>query len=134
MNSSFRSRIQEIFSNAVLHSRTESGISSCDQFFPKRHRLDFSVADLGIGMRRNIQENMGLELSPEAAIAWAIQERNTTKRDSVSGGLGLKLLSEFIGLNGGAVASGSCRMSDIGGVSGRKPLPCPWLTPFPALP
>ncbi len=48
----FRESIFEIFSNAVLHSHTKLGIFSCGQFFPKRDRLDFSVADLGIGMRR----------------------------------------------------------------------------------
>lgn len=99
----FRESIFEIFSNAVLHSRTELGIFSCGQFFPKRDRLDFSVADLGVGMRRNIQENAGLDLSSEAAIEWATQGQNTTKRGSVPGGLGLKLLSEFIDLNGGCI-------------------------------
>lgn len=50
----FRESIFEIFSNAVLHSNSELGIFSCGQFFPNRQRLDFSVADLGIGMRQNI--------------------------------------------------------------------------------
>lgn len=99
----FRESIFEIFSNAVLHSRTELGIFSCGQFFPARHRLDFSVADLGIGMRQNIKDNTGLDFSPEAAITWAMQGRNTTKRGRVPGGLGLKLLGEFIDLNGGCI-------------------------------
>lgn len=99
----FRESIFEIFSNAVLHSATKQGIFSCGQFFPKRDRLDFSVADLGIGMRRNIREKVGLNLSAEEAIVWATHGRNTTKRGSVPGGLGLKLLSEFIDLNGGCI-------------------------------
>lgn len=99
----FRESIFEIFSNAVLHSRTELGIFSCGQFFPKRHRLDFSVADLGVGMRQNIKDNTGLDLSAEAAIQWATAGRNTTKRGPVPGGLGLKLLGEFIDLNGGCI-------------------------------
>ncbi len=99
----FRESIFEIFSNAVLHSKTEQGIFSCGQFFPARHRLDFSVADLGIGMRQNIKESVGLELSPEAAIAWATEASNTTKCGPVPGGLGLKLLAEFIDLNGGRI-------------------------------
>ncbi|MFV9690092.1 MAG: ATP-binding protein, partial [Desulfobacteria bacterium] len=73
------------------------------QFFPKRNRLDFSVADLGIGIRRNMKENAGLDLAPEDAIIWATEGRNTTKRDQIPGGLGLKLLSEFIELNGGRI-------------------------------
>lgn len=99
----FRESIFEIFSNAVLHSDTEMGIFSCGQFFPRRHRLDFSVADLGVGMRRNILENTGLRLSAERAIQWATKGSNTTKRGAVPGGLGLKLLGKFIDLNGGCL-------------------------------
>jgi len=99
----FRESIFEIFSNAVLHSRTEQGIFSCGQFFPARHRLNFSVADLGIGMRKNIKDNVGLDLSAEDAIVWATQGQNTTKRGRVPGGLGLKLLGEFIDLNDGCI-------------------------------
>ena len=99
----FRESIFEIFSNAVLHSRTEQGIFSCGQFFPARHQLDFSVADLGIGIRRNVKENTDLNLAPEVAIAWATEGRNTTKRGQIPGGLGLKLLGEFIDLNGGRI-------------------------------
>lgn len=99
----FRESIFEIFSNAVLHSRTEQGIFSCGQFFPARHQLDFSVVDLGIGIRRNVRENTGLDLAPEAAITWATEGRNTTKRGQIPGGLGLKLLGEFIDLNGGRI-------------------------------
>ncbi|MFH1075271.1 MAG: ATP-binding protein [Pseudomonadota bacterium] len=76
----FRESIFEIFSNAVLHSHTKLGIFSCGQFFPKRNRLDFSVADLGVGIRQNIKVNTGLNLSAEAAIHWATEGRNTTKR------------------------------------------------------
>jgi hypothetical protein len=42
-------------------------------------------------------------MSAEEAISWATEGRNTTKRDSIPGGLGLKLLSEFIRLNGGRI-------------------------------
>ncbi len=99
----FRESIFEIFSNAVLHSRSEQGIFSCGQFYPARNQLDFSVTDLGIGIRQNVKENTGLDLVPEAAIAWATEGRNTTKRGQIPGGLGLKLLGEFIDLNGGRI-------------------------------
>ena len=99
----FRESIFEIFSNAVLHSRTERGIFSCGQFFYTRKKLDFTVADLGVGMRENIKDHMGLDLSPEKAIKWATEGNNTTKRGSVPGGLGLKILGEFIDLNRGCI-------------------------------
>lgn len=125
----FRESIFEIFSNAVLHSRTEQGIFSCGQFFPVRHRLDFSVADLGIGMRQNIQDNIGLNLSPEDAIDWATQGRNTTKRGRVPGGLGLKLLSEFIDRNGGCIQI----VSDAGywRRENKRTITAPLSQPFP---
>ena len=99
----FREGIFEIFSNAVLHSQTEMGIFSCGQFSPKRDRLDFSVADLGIGIRRNVKENAGLDFAPEDAIIWATEGCNTTKRGQIPGGLGLKLLCQFIDLNEGCI-------------------------------
>jgi len=99
----FRESIFEIFSNAVLHSQTEKGIFSCGQFFPKRNRIDFSVTDLGMGIRRNVKENIGLDLAPEEAISWANTGHNTTKSGKIPGGLGLKLLCEFIDLNGGRI-------------------------------
>lgn len=99
----FRESIFEIFSNAVIHSQTELGIFSCGQFFPKRHRINFSVVDLGIGMRQNIKDHVGLDLLPEEAIRWATDKQNTTKRGQIPGGLGLKLLREFIDLNGGSI-------------------------------
>lgn len=99
----FRESAFEIFSNAVLHSRTKQGIFSCGQFFPARQRVDFSVTDLGVGMRQNVKDNTGRDLAPEAAIAWATEGRNTTKGGQIPGGLGLKLLAEFIDLNGGCI-------------------------------
>lgn len=99
----FRESIFEIFSNAVLHSQTRQGIFSCGQFFPKRKRLDFSVADLGVGIRHKVESHLQREVMPENAISWVTQERNTTKSGSVPGGLGLKLLREFIDLNGGCI-------------------------------
>ena len=99
----FRESIFEIFSNAVLHSRTELGIFCCGQFFPKRNTLDFTVTDLGVGIRHNIKDTIGLDLPSKEAIIWATEGNNTTKRGRVPGGLGLKLLGKFIDLNGGCI-------------------------------
>ena len=99
----FRESIFEMFSNAVLHSQTRLGIFSCGQYFPNQNRLDFTVADLGVGIRKNIRDYIGYALSPEKAIIWATEEFNTTKRGNVPGGSGLKILRDFIGLNGGSI-------------------------------
>ena len=87
----------------MIHSQTKLGIFSCGQYFPKRDRLDFSVADLGIGIRQNILGSTGLNLPAAEAIAWATVGQNTTKRGNIPGGLGLKLLREFITLNAGRI-------------------------------
>ena len=97
----FQESIFEIFSNAVIHSQTPLGIYSCGQFFPNKNCLDFSIADLGIGICRNLQQKVGLVFSSEKAIEWALTGRNTTKTGPIPGGLGLKLLREFLTLNQG---------------------------------
>jgi len=99
----FHESVFEIFSNAVIHSQTKLGIFACGQYYPKKNRLDFSVADLGVGIQQKVQEALGTEITPEMAIIWATQGRNTTKRGPIPGGLGLKLLTEFIQLNGGRI-------------------------------
>ena len=99
----FCESIFEIFSNAVLHSRTKLGIFSCGQFVPSRSKLDFCVADLGVGIQRNVHRHTRVDLAPEEAIEWATQANNTTKRGDIPGGLGLKLLCEFIDLNRGSL-------------------------------
>lgn len=103
----FRESIAEIFDNAVEHSETEQGIFACGQYFPKQRRLDFTMADLGIGMPENIRRRTGQDfgLQRENAIAWAMQGENTTRsrREGRPGGLGLKLIREFVTLNGGCV-------------------------------
>ncbi len=99
----FHESIFEIFNNAVSHSGTELGIFSCGQFFPKSKRLDFTVVDLGVGIRENVRKYEGIDLSSEEAIDWATQGINTTKRGNVPGGLGLKLLCDFIDFNNGCI-------------------------------
>ena len=99
----FRESVFEIFSNAVIHSQTEMGIFSCGQFFPRQHRLAFSVADLGVGIRQNIKQTTGADMKADAAISWATEGTNTTKKGPIPGGLGLKLLREFINLNNGVL-------------------------------
>lgn len=98
----FSQNISEIFSNAVHHSKTLLGVFSCGQYFPKKGRLVFTIADLGIGMRQNINENRGLDFSSVEAINWATKG-NSTKSTGNPGGLGLKFLCHFLERNEGCV-------------------------------
>lgn len=105
LHKKFRESIAEIFENALEHSETEHGIFACGQYFPWNRRLDFSIADLGIGIRNNIHRKIGLNMSSENAISWALEGDNTTRQreEGKPGGLGLKLIKEFIRLNNGKI-------------------------------
>jgi hypothetical protein len=99
----FWESIFELFSNAVIHSKTRLGIFTCGQYFPNKKRIDFAIADLGIGIPQTLINKKRLRLDPEEAIDWAMRDRNTTKTGPIPGGLGLKLLREFIRLNRGRI-------------------------------
>jgi len=97
----YRGSLYEIFGNSVFHSETNH-IFACGQYFHIQQRLDFSIVDLGIGFHGNINEKMNSHLSPKEAIVWAMEENHTTKKGgTVPGGLGLKLIKEFIEKNNG---------------------------------
>lgn len=91
--------IYEIFVNAQIHSKTDY-IYTCGQFFPVKHKIEFTIVDMGQGFKNLINNRFNSSLSSIQAIKWAIKDGNTTKTD-VSGGLGLSLLTEFIKLNKG---------------------------------
>lgn len=93
--------IQEMFINATIHSETEF-IYTCGQFFPRDHKLNFTIVDTGIGFAKRIKKDFDMEISSSEAIKWAMVEGHTTKQN-VSGGLGLALLKEFITLNKGKI-------------------------------
>jgi len=98
----FRQSLFEIFQNAAIHSQSESGIFVCGQFFPQKHRLDFTIVDAGIGIRENVRRYIKQEkINSCAAIRWAMSEGNTTKTGNQPGGLGLKLIKDFIRKNKG---------------------------------
>lgn len=125
----FWESIFELFSNAVIHSQTELGIFTCGQYFPRKDHISFAIADLGIGIPQTLINKKGLHMAPEDAIHWAMEGANTTKTGSIPGGLGLKLLRDFIRLNLGCIQV----VSDIGyweqrvdGSVDKKTLPYPF--------
>lgn len=99
----FQNSILEIFSNAVFHSGTKHGVFSCGQFFPKRNALNFVITDLGIGIRQNIMDRYGRNLSADVAINDVTSDAYTTRKGSIPGGLGLKLVKRFIDANQGTL-------------------------------
>jgi hypothetical protein len=89
----------ELFVNAQIHSETRH-IYTCGQFFPRRHTIEFCIADTGIGFKEKFFRRFGKPISAVEAIRWAVQDRNTTKV-GIPGGIGLALLREFVKLNNG---------------------------------
>ena len=104
----FQQILFEVFENAAVHSGSHLGVFVCGQFFPLKQRLDITIADAGITIPRKVNEAFGWNLSPTDAIAWALKDGNTTKREGKPGGVGLKLLRDFVTLNEGRlqIASG----------------------------
>ncbi len=92
-------KIYEIFVNAQMHSDSKN-IYTCGQFYPNKDKIEFTIVDVGIGFKRRINERFNSRLSSVQAIKWATVDRNTTK-ESMTGGIGLALLKEFITLNNG---------------------------------
>lgn len=93
--------IYEMFVNAQIHSKTKF-IYTCGQFFPKNHSIWFSITDLGIGFKANINNRFDKNLTSAQAIRWAVENGHTTKTN-ISGGIGLALLKEFIAKNHGTM-------------------------------
>ena len=95
-------QVAEIYINANDHSQSGIGVFSCGQHYPKMGRLHLTVVDFGVGIPaqvRSLPENA--TFSSPAALAWAFQEGNTTRRDGIPRGLGLNLLQGFIRKNHG---------------------------------
>ncbi len=91
--------IYEIFVNAQIHSETKF-IYTCGQFFPNKNKIEFTIADTGIGFKERINKRFNSNLTAVQAIRWAVKDKKTTKQ-GVSGGIGLALLKEFIEKNKG---------------------------------
>jgi len=125
-----RRSIFELFENAVTHSQTELGIFACGQFFPTKQRLHFCLADRGIGIPGAIRNYLNVEMRAPEAIDWAMTGQNTTRlvSNGVPGGLGLKIIRDFIVQNEGAiyVASDNGFWSVTGVKVGKRLLPAPF--------
>lgn len=91
--------IYEIFVNAQIHSETDF-IYTCGQFFPNKNKIEFTIADTGVGFKKKVNRRFNVNMTAVQAIQWAVQDKKTTKT-GISGGIGLSLLREFIDLNKG---------------------------------
>lgn len=87
--------IIELFDNTREHSNSKRGIYTAGQFFPQKKKFDFTIVDMGVGIKTNVNSFLKAQLTGGEAISWAIQKQNST-RIGEPGGLGLALLKELI--------------------------------------
>ena len=98
--------VLEIYINAFTHSRSSIGVFSCGQNYPVLNVLKISVVDFGIGIPKSVRDYLvangtSYQISDEQALKLAFQEGFSTKPGL--GGMGLKLLKEFIQKNKGCL-------------------------------
>ncbi len=100
----FKKKVFEVYQNAVIHSESELGVFVCGQFFPQQHRLDFTIADAGIGIRETVRRYFNNpRINSLPALKWALEPFHTTKSGPHPGGLGLEFLQKFARLNEGKI-------------------------------
>lgn len=96
----FHEAIGELFANAITHSESHLGIFACGQYFPSKERFDFCITDAGSGFVGAIKRAFDVEVDSLKAMRKCLEDGFTTKLDE-PGGLGLKLIRNFIELNKG---------------------------------
>ncbi len=62
----------EIYANAFEHGRTDIGVFSCGQHYPKLGELKLTVIDFGVGIPRNVRDFLkNSNLPADEALKWA---------------------------------------------------------------
>jgi len=96
--------IYEIYANATMHGNSSS-VTCCGEYSENDKTLHMTIVDCGLTISDNVNTFRArydeLPLSDCEAIEWAFIEGNTTKDNT--GGLGLSLLKDFIGMNDGSL-------------------------------
>jgi len=98
------SNVLEIYMNAFSHGYSPNGVHSCGQRYPSLDEITITVVDFGIGIPqsvRNYLHDIGKpdEITDEKTLKLAFQDGFSTKPEL--GGMGLKLLKDFIQENEG---------------------------------
>ena len=92
--------VWEIYTNAFEHGESQIGIFSCGQYYQNKKDLKLTVIDFGVGIPKRVRDHVkSPNLPSESALKWAFIKGMTTKAHL--GGLGLKLLQDFVVVNNG---------------------------------
>lgn len=95
--------IDELFANSALWANSPISVFAGGQFFPRLDRLAFVISDGGRGIQGSLSAAGKNFAAPEDAIDWAMEMNNSARQGDIPGGLGLGILKEFIGMNGGCL-------------------------------
>jgi hypothetical protein len=95
--------IDELFANSALWANSPTSVFAGGQFFPRLDRLAFVISDGGRGIQGSLSAAGKNFAAPEDAIDWAMEMNNSARQGDIPGGLGLGILKEFIGMNGGCL-------------------------------
>lgn len=103
------SSLWEIYANAFEHSNTHQ-VQSCGSYDSKTKTLSLLVGDSGKGIVASIRDFLGVELSQEDALEWALVKGNSTYTANLKEagkaqprGLGLHLLTQLVDINEGCM-------------------------------
>jgi hypothetical protein len=78
-------QVLEIYLNGFEHSRSELGVFSCGQYYPKKKRLKLAILDLGVGIPENVRIFREMPTFPaEDAMRWAFQQGTSTQPISIT--------------------------------------------------
>ncbi len=94
--------IFELYENARTHGECKN-IHTCGQYFPSKRRLHITIVDMGQTIKYNVNNYLKSSRTGSECIEWAMEDKNTTKTGTISGGLGLAIIFEFIKLNKGKI-------------------------------
>ena len=108
--------VYELVDNIHLHSETPVPGALCAQFYPKRHRIDIGICDVGRGIKASLGKILEPWESHGSAIAKAV-ERGVTRDKSIGQGNGLAGSLEIANLNKGKFMlwSGNANFAAEGG-------------------
>ena len=94
--------IFELYENARTHGKCKN-IHTCGQLYPSKKRLNITIVDMGQTIKNNVNNYLNSSKTGCECIEWAMKDKNTTKTGTISGGLGLAIIFEFIKLNKGKI-------------------------------
>jgi len=102
LRDAFITHLWEIYANAFEHGDSALGVFTCGEQIDD-HTLLLTVADFGPGIPHNAAQKLRKTWIPgDQALEWAFTRGTTTaSHERYPRGLGLDLLREFVGVNGG---------------------------------